>query len=114
MFKSRSFSMCTCCHQYGCHTGSHPCTNSSYVRIYELHGIIQSKPCVYTTARRIDVQLNISCPVCAFEKEELGSDYVCHLITYRVAEKDNPVHHQTAIDIHNGDVHRPFLNNVGS
>src|SRR5690606_9781914 len=112
VWQAAAFPFCCCTKQHRSHGGSHPGTDGGHVRLYELHGIVDTKSGVDTSTRRINIDLNILGSICTFKKQHLCLNYVCHLVIYSCTQKYDPVHHQTGEHVKDGDVHLPLLDNV--
>ena len=64
------------------------------------------------STRTVDVHLYIPGSVGAFQKKQLCGNDIGHFIIDGISEKNNPVHHQSAVHIHHSNIHRPFFNNI--
>jgi len=78
-----------------------------------LHGVINAQAGVNAAAGAIDIHLDIAMAVCAVQEQQLGGDDIGHFVVDRVSQEDDAVHHQPAVYVHDGDVHRALFNNVG-
>jgi len=64
-----------------------------------LHGIINSHTGGDRPTRRVDIQVDLLLRIVRFQKQQLGTDQVGHVIVYGRTQQDDPVSKQTGIDI---------------
>ena len=77
-----------------------------------MHGIIHTQAGINRTARRVDVHVDVAGPVAGIKEQQLRGDDVGHFVVDGITEKDDAVHQQHAVHIHNGHVHGTLINDI--
>ena len=80
VFQRSTLTFCACTHQYSSHRSADTCTDSRYIRIDDLHGIIDTKACIYATTRAVNVHLYIAVAVCAFLEQQLRCNDIGYIV----------------------------------
>ena len=62
--------------------------------------------------RAVDIHLNISGTVRTVQKQQLCSNDIGNFICDGITQKNDPVHHQPAVNVHDCNVHGSFFNDV--
>ena len=96
-----------------CHTGSHAGGDGADVAVDVLHRVVDPVASIDRAAGAIDVDGDILAGVARLEEEELRLDYIGDIVVDGGAEEDDPVHHQSAEDVHLGDIELPLLDDGG-
>ena len=95
MLQSRTLSFFTRNQKHRSHRSRHTCTNRSYIRLDNLHRVINSQSSINTSTRRIDINLNILARVSTFQKQQLCRHDIRHLVINSCSQKDDSIHHQS-------------------
>ena len=64
-----------------------------------LHRVVDREPGGHDAAGRVDVQADVALRVLGLEVEQLGDDEVGHVVLDRVAQEDDPLLEEPAVDV---------------
>lgn len=85
--------------EYGGHGGGHACADGGYVRVDELHCIVDAEAGVDGATGGVDVDGDVFGGVYRVEVEELCFEGVGCVVVDFCAEEDDAVHHQAGKDV---------------
>jgi len=81
------------------HRGGHADAHGAHRRPEVLHRVVHSKASCHHSTGRVDVQTYVPLGVLCLEEEQLGDDEVSHVIFDRVAQEDDALLEQPAVDV---------------
>src|SRR5471032_1604339 len=74
-------------------------TGGRYVRLDELHGVVDRHASCYRTARGVDVEMDVLVRVFRFKEQQLRTDQVGHVVLYRAHQKNHPLLEKARVDV---------------
>jgi hypothetical protein len=74
--------------QEGTHAGGEARAQGGYVRLDELHRVVDRHAGIHRAARRIDVERNVLVRIVRFQEQQLGDDQVGRLLGHFADQED--------------------------
>ncbi len=109
MRETRTLAFGTGAEQHRAHRSSHARADRRHIGLNQVHSVVDRQPGGDLSAGGVDVQRDISPRIGGCQEEQLGLDDVRHIVIDRDTQEDDPVHHQTAENVHRCHVQLPLL-----
>ena len=97
--KRKTLSSGTGAKQDGGHGGGHSRADGRNIGVDVLHRVVDAQTRVDVTARRVQIDLDVTLRILRLEEQQLRLDDVGHVIVNRHTEEDDAVLHQTGKDV---------------